>query len=107
MLHTAVVCYRRQPSFLWLWIAFILIGVGRLSVVWRPNVENLENVFFKPVSGLILGIGLIKWPVYDPWVLSVGFPLGAVVFRWWTRNWDKPSNPVTEASQESGTPSGP
>lgn len=90
MLHTAWLCYRRQPAFLWLWVAFVLIGVGRLSLVWRPDLPASQALGFTPLAAALLGVTVGKWPLYNPWLLTVSFPLGAVIFRWWTRRWDEP-----------------
>jgi hypothetical protein len=82
ILYSAIVCFRRKPHRRWLWLLFILLGIGKLSVVWVPGPLNLDYVRISPLSVQLLGAGIKKMPIYDPWVLSVSFPLGAAVFLW-------------------------
>jgi hypothetical protein len=80
MLYAAILCLRSKPRRRWLWLLFILVGVGQLSVVWVPGPLNLEYLRISPVSFQLFGAGIKTIPVYDPWVLSISFPLGAVLF---------------------------
>jgi hypothetical protein len=81
-LYSAILCFRRKPRRRWLWLLFILLGIGKLSVVWVPGPLNLEYVRISPLSVQIFGAGVMKVPIYDPWVLSVSFPFGAALFLW-------------------------
>jgi hypothetical protein len=87
MIYTAVVCIRRQPKFLWGWVAFVLLGVGNLSILWRPGPLDSNLVVFAPISIQILGVGLSRFQESNPWLLTISFPLGAASFLWWTRKW--------------------
>jgi len=80
MLYAAVVCFRRRPPRRWLWLLFNLLGVGKLSLVWVPGPLAGRNVQLTPLSVQLLGAGIMKTPIYEPWVLSVSFPLGAALF---------------------------
>ena len=82
MLYSAIVCFRRKPRRRWLWLLFILLGIGKLSLVWVPGPLDLEHVRISPLSVQLLGAGLQKMPIYDPWILSISFPLGAALFLW-------------------------
>lgn len=58
----------------WLWLIFILLGVGKLSVNWTTG-----QLFFMllaiqaPVSGA-------NTQLYGPWFVYVSLPLGAIIF---------------------------
>jgi hypothetical protein len=91
--YTALLCYRRRPPRRWLWLLFILFGIGKLSVAWVPGPLNAHNVRIAPVSVQLLGAAVKKQPIYDPWVVSISLPLGAILFR---RRY--PDDPVPAAS---------
>lgn len=57
-----------------LWGVIILFGVCTLSINWTNG-----QLFLTPLSLLPMGIRIGK-NVYAPYVLSVAFPLGAVIF---------------------------
>jgi len=80
IVYAAVRCFRQRPRRRWLWLLFILFGVGRLSAPWVPGPLQLEQIRLQPLEFQLLGAGFAKMPIYDPWVLSVSFPLGAVLF---------------------------
>ncbi|MFQ5415632.1 MAG: hypothetical protein ACE5FL_01160 [Myxococcota bacterium] len=101
MIYTAFLCLRRQPKFLWGWVAFVLLGFGNMSLVWRPGPFNPDFIAFAPISLQILGLGLYRYQEFNPWVLSVSFPLGAVIFLWWTRNWEAEDPGAASAREES------
>lgn len=70
-----VLCARtRMMKRKWLWILFILFGVGKLSVNWTTGQWG-----FMPLSVQLFSAGAFS-PLYGPWILSVSFPLGAVWF---------------------------
>lgn len=57
----------------WKWILLALVGVTQLHVAWEPGV-----VWYSPISVSFLGVAAIRSGA-GPWVLSVSFPVGAVM----------------------------
>ena len=76
IIYALVACIRTRPiRRKWLWIIFILLGFGTLTLNWTSG-----KLFFNPLSILLLGAGIIKQGIYAPWAVSITFPLGAVIF---------------------------
>lgn len=80
ILFTIVAIARSSRNRKWLWVLFALIGIGKFSIQW---VEGGQWVL-QPLAFQVLGASVLKNPVYEPWVLSVSLPLGAVLF--WITN---------------------
>lgn len=76
----SVVCIRRGGRRKWLWLAFILIGFGKISLYWMPGPFSWAMARIEVVSINLLGVGIVKYPLYDPWALSLSIPLGAIIF---------------------------
>ncbi len=75
---TAVVAlFSYIPSRKWLWIIFIVVGFGSLSLNWTTGA-----VSYSPLTVLLFGASALQQS-FGPWVISFGIPLGAVMF--WTR----------------------
>jgi len=73
----------------WLWIIFILFGIHGLNLNWTTGEISqtffsydavTQNFNFSLVQFNLLGASATKASVLSPWVISVFFPLGAVVF---------------------------
>ncbi len=75
MLYALIQCLRTRVKWKWLWIPFILIGIGSIHLNWTT-----AQLGFQPLSLLVPGTSLTRGGLYAPWVLSVSFPLGAVLF---------------------------
>lgn len=58
----------------WLWAIFTLLGVMNLSLDWTTG-----QLHFMPVSVLLFSASA-STVLYGPWIISVAFPLGAVIF---------------------------
>jgi hypothetical protein len=70
-----VLCARaRIARRKWLWIVFIIVGFGKLSVNWNSGAWN-----FMPLSVQLFSASAFA-PFYGPWIVAVSFPLGAVWF---------------------------
>jgi hypothetical protein len=58
----------------WLWILFILFGVGKISVNWATGHWGIA----------LLAVQLLSFSAYaeyfGPWTLSVSLPIGAILF---------------------------
>jgi hypothetical protein len=74
-LYVLVVCIRtKMIKRKWLWIIFILFGVGRFTVNWATGEWHLA-----PLSFQLFGSGAFA-PPYGAWLISVSLPLGAFMF---------------------------
>lgn len=58
----------------WLWIIFILIGIGKFTINWTTGQWNLALLSFQ-----LLGSSSFA-PPYGAWTISISLPLGAILF---------------------------
>lgn len=58
----------------WLWILFILFGVGKFSVNWTTGQWGVQLFALQLFSASSYA------ELYGPWVISVSLPIGAVAF---------------------------
>jgi hypothetical protein len=75
IIATIVVCVRSRVRRRWLWIIFILVAFGQFQLNWTTGEWG-----FRLISFLLLGAAFSRHSSYAPLMLSVGFPLGAVIF---------------------------
>ena len=74
-LYALVFCARaRIPNRKWLWIIFILFGIGKFSVNWTTGQWG-----FMPISFQLFSASAFA-PVYGAWIFSISLPLGAILF---------------------------
>jgi hypothetical protein len=59
----------------WLWLLFIALGMFQLQLNWTTGAWNIQPLYF-----LLLGAGFTKAAPAAPLILSVAFPLGALLF---------------------------
>lgn len=79
IIFTFIVCLRtRIGRKKWLWAIFILFGYGQFSLNWTTGAGSVNPIYFQ-----ILGAGFMSAGKYAPWILSISFPLGAILF--WVR----------------------
>lgn len=71
----------------WLWIIFILFGVGSVKLNWTTGEWGLY-----PVTVQLFSAGFFK-PFYGPLTLACSVPLGAVWFLLARKKLSKPSQP--------------
>ncbi len=84
MAYATVQCLRRESGVGWAWIPLILIGIGRATAVWVPGPPDERLFSFVPATITMLGVQLVKVPVFEPWQVSVSVPLGAIAYLWWS-----------------------
>lgn len=72
---TIVLCARTKIRKKWLWIIFILVAVAKLNLNWTTG-----QMGFQPIAFQIPGSGIAKMGLYAPWILTISFPLGAIMF---------------------------
>jgi hypothetical protein len=74
-LYALIVCIRtKHLRRKWLWILFILFGLGKLSVNWATG-QWVVNLLFAQLFSAGATAGY-----FSPWIISVSLPIGAAVF---------------------------
>jgi hypothetical protein len=73
-LFALVQCIRTKVRRKWLWILFILFSFGSISLNW-----NTSDLHFTLIQFQLFGAGCGQG-MGGPWMLSIGFPLGAIWF---------------------------
>jgi hypothetical protein len=68
------------PKRKWLWVFCILGGTGTISINWSTGVYELRLLQYQ-----LLGAAAVASGEYAPWLVTAGFPLGAIIF-WLKRN---------------------
>jgi hypothetical protein len=75
ILFVLVLCIRtKMTKRKWLWIIFILLGIGKLTVNWTTGQWQIAPLYFS-----LLGSGAFA-PPYGAWLISTSLPLGAILF---------------------------
>ncbi len=77
-LTTAVAAAVSHARLKWLWAVASLVSIGKLSIVWTDSLAGNAVVRFQPINLQLLGAGIFKYPLYAPWIISVGLPVFAV-----------------------------
>jgi hypothetical protein len=72
----AVIHILRNRSKGWiLWLIFSLFGVGQFRFDWTTGAHDFQLLYIS-----LLGVGMVRGvSAFSTWVLSVSFPLGAVM----------------------------
>ena len=102
ILGAVTVCVRSAVRRKLLWLLLILVGFGKLTLYWMPGPFAWAMARVEPVSLSLLGVGMVKYPLYDPWALSLSIPVGAVIFLIRHRG-----RPVVERSVATEQPDAP
>lgn len=88
MIGTAVLCYaEKRVRHRWLWIPFILVGLWGVSFNWTTGQLQSElvqwtpqGIYFKFISIHLLGAGAATAGYFQPWILTIGTPVGAIAY---------------------------
>lgn len=97
ILVTLIVCIRTPiPRRKWIWVLFVLGGVGTLSLNWTSGEFG-----FQLIALHLFGIGFAAAGEYSPWVLSVSFPLGAILFWLLRRSFIRKSALLNSQKEEA------
>lgn len=78
----------------WLWILFILFSISSISLNWTTGVYQIKIMQFQ-----LFGAGATFASEYSPLLLTVGIPLGAIVF-WFRRRGLIEQSQTSEADQQ-------
>jgi hypothetical protein len=74
-LYALVLCIRtKMRKRKWLWIIFILFGLGEFTVNWTTGQWR-----FAPLSFQLFGASAFA-PMYGAWLITISLPVGAAVF---------------------------
>ncbi len=73
--YTAARCFDMSIKKKWLWMLFILSGIGEVNLNWTNG-----TVFLKLISFGIPIATVSKTSLYAPWIFSFYLPVGAVIF---------------------------
>ena len=61
--------------FKWIWAVAIVIGFCQVTMNWTAGTVAFDPLFAEP-----FGLWLTRSGLYGPWMVSVGFPVGAVAY---------------------------
>lgn len=93
MLYALVLCIKtRMEKRKWLWMLFILLGLGQVGVNWTTG-----ETFYKTLYISILPFGFSSM-VYGPWMIYISLPVGAVLFLVLRERLGKPKTPEPVAT---------
>ena len=84
----------------WLWLLFILVGIGQLSLNWTSGA-----LFCNPLFLQLLGSGESQSGLYGPVILHISLPLGAIVFLIRRRRLDRRNDPTLPVASPFTPPS--
>jgi len=74
-LYALVVCIRTKPlPRKWLWIVFIIFGLGKVAVNWSTGQWGVQPLSLQLFSASAFA------PFYGPWTIAFSLPVGAIVF---------------------------
>jgi hypothetical protein len=99
-LYVFLLCIKtRMGKKKWLWLIFIVLGIGKLGVNWTTG-----QVLFTPLAIQLPPAGA-NAQLYGPWLVYVSIPLGAIIFLIMRK---KLVGPVQQTQQGAlGTPPPP
>jgi hypothetical protein len=95
VIYALVACIRtRMPKRKWLWLLFIAVGLVQFQFNWTTGAWNVWLLSFA-----LLGAGFSKAGFAAPWVFTLAFPLGAVLFLLKRRSFTRPDAPAPAPQQ--------
>ncbi|MEJ6022565.1 hypothetical protein [Ramlibacter sp. PS4R-6] len=76
VIYALVACARAKiPRRKWLWLLFVAIGFVQFTFNWTTGAWDVH-----PVAFALLGAAFAKAGPVAPWIFTLAFPLGAVLF---------------------------
>jgi hypothetical protein len=74
-LYALAACLRTKMAWQkWAWMLFILLSIGSFTINWTTGETQFSALAIGLLGASATGV------LYGPWMLSVSFPLGALVF---------------------------
>lgn len=84
--YALVACVRTKiPKRKWLWLLFVAVGLVQFQFNWTTGAWGIQ-----PISFALLGAGFSKAGPVAPYIFTLAFPLGALVFLWKRRSFAQP-----------------
>lgn len=88
VIYVLVTCARTKVAKRkWLWLLFVAVGVVQFQFNWTNGAWVVQ-----PLSFALLGAGFGKAGPVAPYIFTLAFPLGAVIFLARRRSLQKPNN---------------
>lgn len=88
IVYVFVVCIRtRIPKRKWLWLLFVAVGLVQFQFNWATGAWGVQ-----PFGVALLGAGFAKAGPVAPYVFTLAFPLGAVLFLARRRSFARPDD---------------
>jgi len=76
VLSATVWCIRTPiPRRKWLWVVFVLFGLGQVRLNWTTGDVGVNPLYFQ-----LFGAGAMRAGLYGPWFLTFSIPIGAAWF---------------------------
>ncbi|HEX4859997.1 MAG TPA: hypothetical protein VFV07_02090, partial [Rhizomicrobium sp.] len=76
MIYALVRLWRSKTTrWRWAWTIFILIGFCKLSFDWTTG-----HFFLSLLSVQLLGVSVLRASQYQPWLVALSVPVGALLF---------------------------
>ncbi|WP_140636123.1 hypothetical protein [Methylibium rhizosphaerae] len=76
IIYAFVACMRtRMPRRKWLWLVFIAVGLVQFRFNWTTGAWGVQ-----PLAFSLLGAGFSKAGPVGPYLFTLAFPLGALLF---------------------------
>lgn len=74
-LYALILCVRTKfIGRKWPWVIFVICGVTQFTLNWQTG-----DWWWNPTSVVFFSAGATA-QLYSPWIFSLGFPLGAIIF---------------------------
>lgn len=88
LIGVALLCsIEKRVRHRWAWVPFILVGMWGVTFNWttgaiQPDFFNVseQGVFFKFLSLHLFGAGFVTAGSFQPWILTIGSPIGAFAY---------------------------
>ncbi|MGE4049469.1 MAG: hypothetical protein AB7F38_00255 [Piscinibacter sp.] len=76
VIYAFVLCVRTKlPKRKWLWLVFIAVGIVQFQFNWTDGAWAVQ-----PISFAFLGAGFFRAGPSAPYIFTLAFPLGALLF---------------------------
>jgi hypothetical protein len=86
VVYALVACVRTKvPKRKWLWLLFVAVGLVQFQFNWTTGAWGIQ-----PISFALLGAGFSKAGPVAPYIFTLAFPLGALVFLKKRRSFAQP-----------------
>ncbi|HEX9107340.1 MAG TPA: hypothetical protein VF832_08925 [Longimicrobiales bacterium] len=107
-LYTLVLIFRTRGVRRWAWALLSLIAVGSLQLNWTTGEAQLQSLAL-----VLLGFAVTRTDAAAPWIVQVGFPVGAALFHsrallpFRRRSEEPEDRPPAPRSDDAGPPDPP